>query len=50
MKAEAIEPPIDTTKIVMRAFIGTSTLASGLSTASPSENLLVSLSTGRAID
>ena len=35
MKAEAIEPPIDTAKIVMMAFLGTSMSASGLSAASP---------------
>ena len=35
MKAEPIEPPIATAKIVMRTFLGTSMWASGLSGASP---------------
>jgi hypothetical protein len=44
MREEAIEPPIDTAKIVMRVCFGMSTAASGLSAASPSRNLSVQLS------
>ena len=52
IKAATIEPPIDTAKIVMRTFLGTSTSASGLSTASPPGTLpiiLSSSSSGSAI-
>jgi len=48
MKAKAIEPPIDAAKIPMTMCLGTSTLASGLSGASPPGSLSVSLSSSRA--
>jgi len=52
MKAKTTEPPIDAAKIPMTMGLGMSTLASGLSGASPPGILSVSLSSswaGRAI-